>query len=103
MTVSVVQADTGSPRHGWRSLLWLAPLTALWIVLIYWQPIIPTSGVPTTLHQLTVHGFIALGLWLGLERTDLTPDQRRTTRRSMAPSARAPHPCRHCRWRSSCR
>jgi hypothetical protein len=25
------------------------------------------------------HGLIALGLWLGLERTDLTPDQRRTT------------------------
>jgi len=28
---------------------------------------------------LTVHGFIALGLWLGLERTDLMPGQRRTT------------------------
>jgi hypothetical protein len=26
-----------------------------------------------------VHGFIALGLWLGLESTDLTPGQRRTT------------------------
>src|SRR5437899_6386393 len=26
-----------------------------------------------------VHGLIALGLWLGLERTDLTPGQRRTT------------------------
>jgi hypothetical protein len=25
------------------------------------------------------HGVIALGLWLGLEGTDLTPDQRRTT------------------------
>jgi len=25
-----------------------------------------------------VHGLIALGLWLGLERTDLTPGQRRT-------------------------
>ena len=61
MTVSVVHADTGSTRQGWRSLLWLAPLTALWVGLIYWQPIIPTSGVPTTLHQLTVHGFIALG------------------------------------------
>jgi hypothetical protein len=79
MTVSVVHADIGSTRQGWRSLLWLVPVTALWIVLIYWQPIIPTSGVPTTLHQLTVHGFIALGLWLGLEGTDLTPDQRRTT------------------------
>src|SRR5262245_57207847 len=81
MTVSVVQADTGSTYQRWRrrSPLWLALLTALWIVLIYWQPIIQTSGVPTTLHQLTVHGFIALGLWLGLENTDLTQDQRRTT------------------------
>jgi len=79
MTVSVVHADAGSTRQEWRPLLWLAPLTALWIVLIYWQPIIQTSGVPTTLHQLTVHGFVALGLWLRLERTDLTPDQRRTS------------------------
>ena len=75
MTVSVVHADTGSTGQEWRPLLWLAPLTALWIVLIYRQPIIQTSGVPTTLHQLTVHGFIALGLWLGLERTDLMPGQ----------------------------
>jgi hypothetical protein len=79
MTVSIVHADIGSTRQGWRSLLWLAPITALWIVLIYWQPIIQTSGVPTTLHQLTVHGFIALGLWLGFESTHLTPHQRRTT------------------------
>jgi hypothetical protein len=48
-------------------------------VLIYWQPIIQTSGVPTTVHQLMAHGIIAVGLWLGLESTDLTPDQRRTT------------------------
>jgi hypothetical protein len=79
MTASVVHGDTGSTRQGWRSLLWLAPLTALWVVLIYWQPTIPASGVPTTAHQLTVHGFIALGLWLGLESTELTPGQRRTT------------------------
>jgi hypothetical protein len=49
------------------------------MVLIYWQPIIQTSGVPTTVHQLMAHGIIAVGLWLGLESTDLTPDQRRTT------------------------
>src|SRR6185437_8072986 len=30
-------------------------------------------------HQLAAHGLIALGLWLGLERTSLTPDQRRAT------------------------
>src|SRR5260370_25111232 len=68
------------PRPAWRSLLWIVPLTVLWIVLIYWQPIIPTSGVPTTAHQLMAHGLIAVGLWLGLESTDLTPGPRRTTR-----------------------
>ncbi|HKD24747.1 MAG TPA: MFS transporter [Xanthobacteraceae bacterium] len=79
MTTKAVSAAMVPARAAWRGLLWLAPLTALWIVLIYWRPIIPTSGVPTTAHQLTVHGFIALGLWLGLESTDLTPGQRRTT------------------------
>jgi hypothetical protein len=79
MTAAAVPAGIVPPRPAWQSWLWIAPLTLLWIVLIYWQPIIPTSGVPTTAHQLTVHGFIALGLWLGLESTDLTPGQRRTT------------------------
>jgi hypothetical protein len=46
-------------------------------LLTYWQPAIQASGVPTTGHQLMAHGLIALGLWLGLERTDLTPGQRR--------------------------
>jgi hypothetical protein len=50
----------------------------VWILLIYWQPIIPASGVPTTAHQLIAHGVIAVGLWIGLESTE-TPDQRRTT------------------------
>jgi len=67
------------PRPAWRALVWIVPLTVLWIVLITWQPIIPSSGVPTTAHQLTAHGLIAVGLWLGLERTDMTPDQRLTT------------------------
>src|SRR5258708_28397038 len=80
MTVAAVPAGLVPPRPAWRALLWIAPLTALWIVLIYWQPIIPTSGVPTTAHQLMAHGFIAVGLWLGLDSTDLTPGQRRTTR-----------------------
>ena len=79
MTAAAVPADTVPPRPAWRSLLWIVPLTALWIVLIYWQPMIPDSGVQTTAHQLMAHGLIAVGLWLGLERTDLTPDQRRTT------------------------
>jgi hypothetical protein len=67
-----------SPRPAWRSLLWIVPLTVLWIVLIYWKPAIPSSGIPATALQLTVHALIAVGLWLGLESTDLTPGQRRT-------------------------
>src|SRR5258708_17863037 len=67
------------PRAAWPPLLWFVPLTALWIVLIYWQPIIPTSGVPTTAHQLMAHGFIAVGLGLGLSITDPCPCQRPRT------------------------
>src|SRR5262249_29174762 len=78
MTTAVVPALSVPSRPGWRSLLWVAPLTLLWTLLIYWQPIIPASGVQTTAHQLMAHAIIALGLWLGLERSDLTPGQRRT-------------------------
>jgi hypothetical protein len=76
MTVATVPAGIFPPRPVWRSLLWIVPPTLLWIVLIYWQPIIPGSGVPTTTHQLMAHGVVAVGLWLGLERTDLAPGQR---------------------------
>ena len=79
MTAAAVPADLVPLRPAGRSLLWLVPLTVLWIVLIYWQPAISASGVPTAAHQLMAHGLIALGLWLGLERTDLTPGQRRAT------------------------
>jgi hypothetical protein len=78
MTVAAVPAGRLSPNAAWRSLLWIVPPTLLWIVLIYWQPIIPDSGVPTTTHQLAAHAIIAVGLWLGLERTGLTPGQRLT-------------------------
>jgi len=33
MTAATFHADVEAPRHGWRSLLWIAPLTALWIGL----------------------------------------------------------------------
>ena len=79
MIAAPVPAGIAASRPVWRSLLWLIPLAVLWIVLIYWKPVIPTSGVPTTAHQLMAHGLIAVGLWLGLESTDLTPGQRRTT------------------------
>src|SRR5438067_7719322 len=79
MTAAAVPAGIVPPRPVWRSLLWIAPLTLLWILLNYWQPIIPASGVQTTAHQLIAHGVIAVGLWLGLEGTDLTRGQRCTT------------------------
>ncbi|MGF6853720.1 MFS transporter [Paraburkholderia sp. CI3] len=79
MITAPVPVGTVQPRPAWRGLLWIAPLTVLWTGFIYWLPIIPASGVPTTAHQLTAHAVIAVGLWLGLESTDLTPGQRRTT------------------------
>ena len=65
------------------------------------------------------YGLIAVGLWLGLESTDLTPGRRSTTwlavmvrtrfgplspgaRPSVASCVRAPHRYRYCRWPSSC-
>jgi hypothetical protein len=79
MNSGAVPAIAASPSSAWRSLLWVMPLTMLWLALIYWQPIITSSGFQTTAHQLIAHAFIALGLWLGLASTNLTPDQRRTT------------------------
>jgi len=77
MTAATIHADIAPPRQGRRVLFWLAPLTALWLTLNYWQPLIQASGVPTSASRLFVHVMIALGLWLGLERTELMPRQRR--------------------------
>src|SRR5215471_21408326 len=79
MTAAAVPAGIVPPRPALRSLLWIVPLTLLWTRLIYWQPIIAASGVPTTAVRLMTYGLIGVGLWLGLERTNLTSDQRRTT------------------------
>jgi hypothetical protein len=79
MTAGAVAADITPPRPAWRGLIWFVPLMLLWMQLIYWQPMIQASGVPTTAHQLAAHGLIALGLWLGLESIDLTTAQRRAT------------------------
>jgi hypothetical protein len=62
-----------------RPLLWIVPLTFIWTLLITWRPAITASAVPMTAARLTVHGMIALGLWLALERTDLSSRQRRRT------------------------
>jgi hypothetical protein len=66
--IAVPSSDRGQP---WRVLLWVAPLTALWIGLNYWVPALPASGVPSTASRLAIHIAIVLGLWLALERTEL--------------------------------
>jgi hypothetical protein len=68
-----------SPPSAWRSLLWIVLVTALWAWLIYSVPLMLESGVAALAVRVFVHGLIALGLWIGLERADLTPGQRRTT------------------------
>jgi len=79
MTAAILHTDAAPPRQSWRALLWIAPLTALWIALNYAFPIIPASGMSTVAARVAIHVLIALGLWLGLERTELTPAQRRNT------------------------
>ena len=79
MTTAAVPAGIVPPHPALRSLLWIVPVTALWTLLIYWQPAITGSGVPATAARLMTYGLIGLGLWLGLERTNLTLGQRRTT------------------------
>src|SRR5882724_9584685 len=79
MTADAISAAMIPSRPAWRSLLWTVPFTILWTWLIYSVPVFLESGLPALAVRLMVHGLIALGLWLGLERTELTPDQRRTT------------------------
>jgi hypothetical protein len=71
--IAIPSSDRGQP---WRVLLWLAPLTALWIALNYWVPGLQASGVPSTASRLAIHIAIVLGLWLALERTELPPRRR---------------------------
>jgi hypothetical protein len=79
MTATALPTRIVPSRPAWRSLLWIAPLTGIWMLLIYWQPAITASGVPSTAARLMGYGLTAVGLWLALQRTDLTPGQRRTT------------------------
>src|SRR5580692_4752730 len=79
MTTAAIPLGVVPPRPALHSLLWIVPITALWTLLIYWQPTITGSGVPTTAVRLMTYGLIAVGLWLGLESTNLTPGQRSTT------------------------
>jgi len=73
----MLHADAVPSRQGWRSLLWILPLSALWVGLTHSFPIVSASGVQTVAIRVFIHILLALGLWLGLERTDLTPSQRR--------------------------
>jgi hypothetical protein len=79
MTAAAAPTAIVPAPPAWRSLFWVASFTVLWTWLIYALPVIPESGLPALAVRLMVHGLIALGLWLGLDRTDLTPPQRRTT------------------------
>lgn len=79
MSTDAVSAAMIPPPLRWRSLLWTIPFTVLWTWLITVLPALLESGVAALAVRLIVHGLIALGLWLGLERTDLTTDQRCTS------------------------
>jgi hypothetical protein len=78
MTAAAIHAESVPARHRtWRPLLWLVPLTGAWFALSCAVPGLQASGIPTTVSRVSIHVLIALGLWLGLERTELTMTQRR--------------------------
>src|SRR5258708_25567122 len=79
MAPGVLHAADVPPHPAWRSLLWTIPFTVLWTWVIYSLRVLLESALPALAVRLMVHGLMALGLWLGLARTDLTPGQRRTT------------------------
>jgi len=57
----------------------MTPVAAAWVMLTFVVPSINAGGAPTVVSRLVVHVLIALGLWLGLERAQLTASQRRAT------------------------
>ncbi len=77
MATASLGVDTGSGRSAWSPLVWFIPLTAAWTAINYAFPAITSGGAPTVASRLIVHVMIALGLWLGLERTGLAPAERR--------------------------
>lgn len=77
MTAATLNLEAAPPRQGWRALIWVVPLTAAWIALNYVFPAFPASGIQSVAARVFIHVLLALGLWLGLERTDLTSAQRR--------------------------
>lgn len=79
MNTDTVSAGAVTPHPARLSLIWVALFTTLWTWLIYALPALPESGLPALGVRLMAHGLIALGLWLGLEGTALTPRQRQAT------------------------
>jgi len=79
MTTDAVRAAIVPSRPAWHGLLWTVPFTVLSGWLIYRQPALVEGGFPAMAARLMSYGLIALGLWLGVEATDLTPGQRRAT------------------------
>lgn len=76
MSIDTVSAGVVTPHPARVSLISATLFTTLWTWLIYALPALPESGLPALGVRLIAHGLIALGLWLGLERTSLTPRQR---------------------------
>lgn len=79
MSTDTVSAGVVAPHPTRLSLISAALFTTLWTWLIYAVPALPESGLPALGVRLIAYGLLALGLWLGLERTSLTPKQRQTT------------------------
>ena len=76
MSAVATTPETVSAHQGWRVLLWLVPMTMLWLAISYALPWLGSSGFASTATRLAIHVTIALGLWLALERTELAPGQR---------------------------
>ncbi|MGY3236051.1 MULTISPECIES: MFS transporter [unclassified Bradyrhizobium] len=79
MNSSSISAGVVAPHPARLSLIYAAVFTILWTWLIYALPALPESGVPAVGVRLISYGLLALGLWLGLERTSLTPKQRQAS------------------------
>jgi hypothetical protein len=79
MNTDAVSIAVIVPRPVRLNLMWTVSFTMLWTWLIYSLPALAESGFPALGVRLMAHGLIALGLWLGLESTDLAPRQRQAT------------------------
>lgn len=79
MSTATLRIDAVPRRQGWRALYWMTPIAAVWVALTFAAPSINATGVPMIISRLAAHVFVALGLWLGLERLELTASQRQAT------------------------